>query len=202
MQILLNLRLAACGAAAFIAFGPGAAWAVPGDPAVAATPVAQPGVWQEHRYSFVFIGFTSTYSCDGLADKLKLLLLAAGARADATVRAGACASGFGQPDKFARAELIFHSLTPAAAPDPAAPATVAGAWRPVALAAYHPRELRSGDCELLEQFNANVLSMFTTRSLVNNTTCIPHQDSGSNIDLRFDAFTAVQQSAAKPKDGK
>jgi hypothetical protein len=62
-----------------------------------------PGVWQKHEYSFAYMGFTSTYSCDGLAGKLKTLLIAAGARADAKARSGACASGFGRPDKFARA---------------------------------------------------------------------------------------------------
>jgi len=35
------------------------------------------------------------------------------------------------------------------------------------------------------------LPMFTTRNVVSNTTCIPHQESGSNIDLKFDSFTAV-----------
>ncbi len=47
----------------------------------------EPGVWQKHQYSFAFMGFTSTYSCDGLADKLKLLLIAAGARHDVKSRA-------------------------------------------------------------------------------------------------------------------
>ena len=51
------------------------------------------GVWQKHEYSFAFMGFTSTYSCDGLASKLKLLLIAAGARSDAKANAGACADG-------------------------------------------------------------------------------------------------------------
>ena len=41
------------------------------------------GVWQKHEYSFAYMGFTSTYSCDGLADKIKLLLITAGARQDA-----------------------------------------------------------------------------------------------------------------------
>jgi hypothetical protein len=41
------------------------------------------------------MGFTSTYSCDGLADKIKVLLIAAGARRDSKSRPGACASGFG-----------------------------------------------------------------------------------------------------------
>jgi hypothetical protein len=35
------------------------------------------------------------------------------------------------------------------------------------------------------------LPMFTTRNAVNNTTCIPFQESGSNIDLRFESFTAA-----------
>jgi len=32
----------------------------------------EPGVWQKHEYSFVFMGFTSTYSCDrsGRQDKI------------------------------------------------------------------------------------------------------------------------------------
>src|SRR3979490_174249 len=70
------------------------------------------GVWQKHEYSFVFMGFTSTYSCDGLADKIKVLLIDAGARHDAKSFPGACANGFGRPDKFARASLTFYTLAP------------------------------------------------------------------------------------------
>jgi hypothetical protein len=43
----------------------------------------------------------------------------------------------------------------------------------------------------MEQFRQQVLPMFTTRNVVSNTTCIPYQESGSNIDLKFEAFTAV-----------
>ena len=39
-----------------------------------AGPAAQPGSWQPHTYRFYVMGFTSTYSCEGLEDKLKLLL--------------------------------------------------------------------------------------------------------------------------------
>ncbi len=157
-----------------------------------ATPLpTEPGVWQKHQYSFVFMGFTTTYSCDGLADKLKLLLTAAGARSDAKSRAGACASGFGRPDKFARAELTFYTLAPPDAAKPADGPVVNGTWRAVALAARKPRELGTGDCELVEQFKSNVLPMFTTRNVESRTTCIPHQESGSQIDLRFDSFSSV-----------
>ncbi len=157
----------------------------------AAPAATEPGIWQKHQYSFVFMGFTSTYSCDGLADKVKLLLIAAGARPDAKSNAGACASGFGRPDKFARAELTFYTLAP---PDPTKPADgpiVNGTWHTVALADRQPRELRTGDCELVEQFKSNVLPMFTTRNVESQTTCVPHQESGSQIDLRFESFGAV-----------
>jgi len=155
------------------------------------------GVWQKHEYSFQFMGFTTTYSCDGLADKLKMLLIASGARTDSTARAGACASGFGRPDKFARADLTFYAMAPA---DPATSDSkpVDGTWIPVTIAPHRPRELDRGDCELVEQFRSNVLGMFATRNVENRTTCVPHQLSGSSIDLKFESFAAPPK-APRPK---
>jgi hypothetical protein len=157
------------------------------EPAVAARDA---GVWQKHEYSFVYMGVTSTYSCDGLADKLRILLIAAGARRDAKSQAGACALGYGRPDKFARATLTFYTLAPAAAGTPADSKPVAAVWRPVALSARSPRELSLGDCEVVEEFRNNVLPMFTTRNVEDHMTCVPYQLSGSNIDLRFESLAA------------
>ena len=163
-------------------------------------PARQPGVWQKHEYSFVFLGFTSTYSCDGLADKIKVLLIAAGARRDSKSYPGACANGFGSPDKFARAELTFYTLAPNGTDTSAKP--VDGVWRPVVFADRSPRELTTGDCELVEQFRNSVLPMFTTRNVEDHTTCVPHQNSGSLISVRFESFTAAPHgphaSAAQP----
>src|SRR5580698_6865759 len=64
-------------------------------------PESGQGVWQKHEYNFQFLGFTTTYSCDGLANKLKVLMIAAGARADAKSTSGGCSRGYGVPDKFA-----------------------------------------------------------------------------------------------------
>jgi len=154
----------------------------------------QSAMWQEHKYSFDFLGFTSTYSCDGLADKLKILLLAAGARPDVKSQAGACASTFGRPDKFARADLTFYTLIPADAAAASTGKSVDGIWHHVAFTAHDPRQLATGDCELVEQFKSTVLPMFATRNVEERTTCIPHQDSGSVIDLKFDAL-AMQTTA-------
>ena len=162
------------------------------------------GIWQKHEYSFAYMGFTTTYSCDGLADKIKVLLIAAGARHDAKSRSGACANGFGRPDKFARAYLTFYTLAPAATATSATSATsddvkpITAVWRPVSFAYRSPRELATGDCELIEQFRNNVLPMFTTRNIDNHTTCVPHQESGSNISLRFEALAAVPSGPAAP----
>jgi hypothetical protein len=151
----------------------------------------EPGTWQKHEYSFAYMGFTTTYSCDGLADKLKQLLLAAGARKDAKSRPGACASGFGRVDKFARADLVFYTLAPVDASTAPGDKPVDGAWRPVAFAVRSPRELAPGDCELVEQFRTAVVPMFATRNLDNHTTCVPHQLSGSTINLKFESFIAT-----------
>jgi hypothetical protein len=148
------------------------------------------GVWQRHEYSFQFLGFTTTYSCDGLATKLKLLLIAAGARADAKSTSGACSRGYGTPDKFARAYLKFYTLAPVGTGDNASP-PINGAWRSVALADRSPRELRLGDCELVEQFRDKVLPMFLTRNVDNRMTCVPNQLSGSAINLKFEVFAGV-----------
>jgi hypothetical protein len=189
-----SLALIACAlaiAAGWLSSAPARA-----DDAATAT---TPGTWQSHKYSFQFLGFTTTYSCDGLADKVKILLLSAGARADAKSQPGACASGFGRPDKFARADLTFASLAPLQGNAPSDTKPVNGTWRTVAWSARSPRELRIGDCELVEQFRSLVLPMFTTRNVVSNTTCIPHQESGSVIDLKFEVFGPLPKPPATPK---
>lgn len=158
-----------------------------------------PGTWQKHQYSFAFLGFTSTYSCDGLADKLQKLLLAAGARADVKSVPGACAAGFGRPDKFARADLTFYTLAPIGNDAGSVQPAIDGIWRSVTFANRSPRELSIGDCELVEQFRDQVLKkMFATRNLVSHTSCVPYQESGSVIDLRFDSLVAAPQVGAAP----
>ena len=178
--------------------------------APAPAPAHVAGSWQKHQYSFQYMGFTSTYSCDGLADKLKVLLLAAGARADVKSQPGACASGYGRPDKFAHADLTFYTLQPLeggavkdlgvaydaraanAPPAEAAQAKpIVAIWRPVVFAAFSPQPLRVGDCELVDQFRHDILPMFATRNVENGMTCIPHQESGSLINLKFESLSAA-----------
>ena len=157
-------------------------------PAGAAT--TQQASWQSHTYQFHYMGFTATYSCDGLADKLQLLLRLTGARPDAKVMPS-CARGYGVPDNLAEAQVVFSTLqmANAAGADSSASAanSVQGAWRHVELAPQRPFQLQAGDCELIEQFRDTLLPMFVTRNLTSQISCVPHQQSGS-FSLSFDVF--------------
>lgn len=148
------------------------------------------GVWVKRHYDLQFMGFTSTYSCDGLAGKLKVLVKAAGARSDLKASPGACASGFGSPDQFANASVTFYALVPSskAKPDEANGSPDQGIWQTVEIAPRKPLELQPGDCELVEQFRDHVLPLFTRRNVDERITCIPHQQSGSSYFLRFEVF--------------
>jgi hypothetical protein len=173
----------------------------PSADAQATMPGAPAGHWQPHTYDFHVMGFTSTYSCDGLEGKLKLLLRLARAREDAKVNA-LCARGYGVPDKLAQAKVTFSTLQlgppapeAAASASPAVassePASVAGVWRHVEMAPHRPFDLQLGDCELVEQFRDRMLPMFTTRNVQSQISCVPHQESGSNFSLRFDVFAPL-----------
>lgn len=167
--------------------------------ATVADDVPAKGVWQKHEYRFSYFGFTTTYSCDGLADKLKLLLIAAGARMDAKSQPAACTNGFGRPDRFASAYLTFYTLAAAGADQVNDAGTVNGNWRVVKFMPRTPSQLGLGDCELIEQFRDRLLPMFSTRNIDNKTTCVPHQLSGSDYSLSFDSFAAVDTKPGSPK---
>lgn len=164
---------------------------------VAATDGAtgEPGAWRSQKTELVYMGFTSTYSCDGLQGKLELLLRQLGARQGFKVNAYGCERGYGTPSRFARATLEFSTLQPADAAGQ--DSTVSGVWRTVELAPHHPFDLQDGDCELMEQFRDKILPLFATRGLQVRTTCVPHQDTGGPFDLQMQVFTALAPSKSK-----
>lgn len=164
--------------------------------------VADPGTWQNHKTELAYMGFTTTYSCDGLRSKLQLLLRQLGARADAKISTFGCDRGFGTPSRFASATLEFATLQPAsdaAADNGADAAGTAGTWRQVELAPHRPFGLEDGDCELIEQFRDKVLPLFTTRAPQLRTQCVPHQDTGGDFSLQLQVFAPVAAAKASSK---
>ena len=198
---LLPGRVLAARACGLIALAPAARAA---DPATETLPAA----WQTHEYRFTFTGFTSDYSCNGLAGDLKTLLLAAGARADVKVVPVGC--GPAATSKLASAYLTFATLAPAAGSTTAAASGDTQAiWRKVEFASHSPtgsgpRNLSIGSCELVQQFRRDLLPMFTTRSVDDKSTCVPHQLSGSGMNLRFEslALLPTKKDAGATSAGK
>lgn len=169
-------------------------------PAQTVTAATLPAKWQAHQYEFHFLGFTSIYSCDGLADKLRVLLQQLRPRSDARVMR-LCPQGYGVPDKFARAKLTFSSLVPLteAVPATTAEPTVPGMWLHVKLSPDAPYDLRRGDCELIEEFRDSLLPMFVTRRVNSQISCVPHEETGT-FSLSFDVFVPAAPAKTLPSD--
>ncbi len=148
-------------------------------PSMADAPVA--GEWQRHEYTLAFTGFQSAYSCDWLEEKLRLLLRKSGARTDIHISTH-CVNPSG-PSPGAEAHVTFFTL----APSDAAGATPAS-WRKVSLLDHHPLALEASDCELVEQFRAELLPFFATRAVVNRMHCRSGDNASAGLDLRFEVL--------------
>jgi hypothetical protein len=160
--------------------------------------------WHKNEIEFTYMGFTTRYSCDGLRDKMRMLLKVAGARPDYKVTTRACTDLPGRVEQFPRVRMVFYTpvLPGAGAKDLGEP--VLARWRTVTLTRDQPRDLELGDCELVEQFRDRVLPAFTTRNVAADIRCIPHQLSGTNFRLSYEVLEGLPdpnaaQGGAKEK---
>ena len=154
-----------------------------GNAAAADEPTA--AVWTPRQFTFTYMGFTTKYSCDGLADKVKAMLLQLGARKDDLhVTQTGCTGQYGRPVPFPGVNVRMSVLTPA--PD----GTVQAQWKPVELKTDRDPVNASGECELLEQVKQHVLPLFSSRGTELNATCVPHQLSAGGASLQAQVLTA------------
>jgi hypothetical protein len=135
---------------------------------------AQPAVWTAKELTFVFMGFTAHYSCDGLLDKIRHVLGELGARSDFKVAYYGCSSPFGRPDPFPGVRIKMQVLQPAGANEPSAE-LVGAHWRRVDLHLDKDPVWEASDCELLEQIKQKILPLFATRNVDFASNCVPHQ---------------------------
>jgi len=154
-----------------------------GNAAAAEEPTA--AVWTPRQFTFTYMGFTTKYSCDGLADKVKSMLLQLGARKeDLHVTQTGCAGQMGRPVPFPGVNVRMSVLTPA----PEGP--VQAQWKPVELKTDRDPVNASGECELLEQLKLRVLPLFSAKGTQLNATCVPHQLSAGGASLQAQVLTA------------
>jgi len=176
-----------------------------------ATPAgAQAAVWTPKELTFVYQGFTSHYSCDGLLDKMRRVLVILGARKDLEIYSYGCTGGYGRPDSFPGVRIKMNVLKPAAEGGASSAGTAsggatsggaAGATAPSVPAQWKRVEVRlnrdpvweAGDCELLEQIKAKILPQFTARNVDFSSNCVPHQLSAGGTWLRAEVLVADQK---------
>lgn len=147
--------------------------------------------WQARQVEFTYVGFTTHYTCDGLRGKVKSLMRHVGVRDDLKVSTSGCEFAPGEIARMPRVRIQFATPVPRESGDRTAGEPVPAQWKTVVIRRDQPKHLGLGDCELVEQFRDHVLPAFQLREQSGQITCIPHQLSGSRIDLRFTALVPL-----------
>jgi hypothetical protein len=183
--------------------------------AVGAAPVPNtgnpvPAVWKEQRLDFFYMGRTARYSCNGLRDKVRAMLLDLGARRDIKIVAIGCEDY----DRL-RADSLGPSLhivfSAPALPDAAAKplnqgdlAATDARFETFTITSDAFRNMGIGDCELVEEFTRQILPKLVTRDLQQDITCVPYQQSGSRFLVQGKILKALPRAeqAAGRQDSK
>lgn len=146
-------------------------------PTLAAAQDSVAAVWVPKHVQFIYQGFTSYYSCDGLRDQIRTMLERLGAK-DLKVQQYSCVNPSG-PSLFPGVRVNMRVLVPASSAEAAkeknAGSPVQAQWKDVVLMPTNAPVNEQGNCELIEQFKETFLPLFTTRNVKYESTCIPHQ---------------------------
>ena len=154
------------------------------------TGIPRAAVWREQHLEFFYMGRTSRYSCDGLRDKVRAMLLDLGARRDLRISAVGCGDS-GQMRHNSPAPSLNITFSAPALPDPSVKplhegdlAATDARFESFTITSDAFRNLGFGDCELVEEFSHQILPKLVTRALKRDIACVPHQASGSRFLVR------------------
>jgi len=191
MHYRLRVPVSAVALALFLSMAPGARAQAP---AQAAPPAW--AEWTPKELRFVYMGFTSHYSCDGLRDKMRSILLQLGARPDLKVREVPCSGLAGRPTEFPGVTVNMNVLAPWDAGKANASATPLPAhWKMVEISTDRDPLREAGDCELIEQVKSRVLPLFNARNVEYHSSCIPNQLQIGGTQLKAELLIADEQGS-------
>ena len=146
-------------------------------PSLAVAQDSVSAVWVQKQVKFIYQGFTTHYSCDGLRDQVRDMLQKLGAQ-DLKVQEYGCARAVG-PDPFPGVSVSMRVLAPASSGASSeagsSSAPVDAQWKDVVLLASNSSFEDQGNCELIEQFKETFLPLFATRDVKYGSTCVPHE---------------------------
>lgn len=185
-----SLRPGAAGAVLLgilCAVGAGAAHgAAPIEPSapINGTASIERSAWKHHHSTFSYYGLTALYTCDGLEEKVKQILLYLGARPDAQVQATGCGPGPDSPSHTAFVTVDFNTVQAEATPDSGDAVGVQAQWAGRQVAPRHPRFIDAGDCELIDGLRAVLKDGFSWRGLDYSATCVPYDLTLGDFNVR------------------
>jgi hypothetical protein len=198
-----KLGTPALAAAAVVSFGAWvgvpslAAAADDGAPAAQSATPAEFAVWTQKEVQFTYMGFTTHYTCDGLRDDIRDMLLQLGARkSDLKVTEEPCSGNPDRPNPFPGVKIKMSVLQPAPAQLSPDTQLVEAHWKAVRLPYRETGINAAGQCELLEQFNHTIMPLFTTRNLDLHATCVPHQLEPLGTNLQAEVLVTDQKKAS------
>jgi hypothetical protein len=157
-----------------------------------------PAVWKEQHLSFHYMGRTSRYSCDGLRDKVRAMLLELGARRDLTITALGCedtAARIRHAAPGPSLTIVFSS--PVLADSAAKPlhagdlSSVGARYEAFSITSDAFRNMEIADCELVEEFAHQILPKVAIRDLKQDITCVPFEQSGGRFLLRGEVLRSI-----------
>jgi len=163
-----------------------------------------PAVWADKELTFVYQGFTTRYSCDGLRDKMRGVLLDLGADKNSLkVTELGCSSPTGRPDPFPGVKAKMRVLQPVGG-SAGEQKPIAAHWQAIDLKPRDSFTVDSGECELMEQVHQKVLPLFSVRNVQFSDNCVPHQASPARPVLKLEALKpdAAPHPAAQPQTAR
>ena len=149
-------------------------------------------VWVPMELTFPYRQFTTQYSCSGLEQRVKKLLLKLGARPDLEVHGYGCTQLSG-PDPLAGVKIKMNVLEPAGSRP-----GLAAHWKRVDLLGDRETFAAAADCELIEQTAQKILPLFSVRNVDYHATCQPQSLSAEAVRLKADVLVADQSPPAAP----
>ena len=148
--------------------------------------------WEVYQVRFRYTGMSSHYTCQGMENTLKRLLRLIGARDD--MRVEARCSSFSRVERFQRVNMAFALPVPREMADISAEVFPAE-WRVVKVSGVSSRYLDDGDCELLEEFERQVMPLLNVQNTGRKIRCVPYRREFNRVNLRVKALMALE----KPK---
>ena len=143
----------------------------------------EPAQWVKRKLDFTYLGFTTHYSCQGLREAVRGVLLELGARrSDLSVHEIGCTRSIGQPEAAPSVRGTFFVLesAPSSTDHP-----VEATWQRVDVRVGSSALEAAGQCELVAQVRQKIVPLFSTRDIHFKQSCVPHQltPAGSSLSL-------------------